>query len=340
MCLILGTAIWAGGALLLSLPWALCWCSNRSRAFLLSPIALLLGIVPPLGLIGVACPLAAAGLLFPGTGWLGLAVTAMLPGAIAAWPRTALTGLLFSIIAVHAVHPGDPQPPLTWEGINTVQGPMNGIVGEYQAIDSVFNLALNSRASVIVFPEAAVSRWTDMTDAFWAKSIAELGARGKTILVGSTVTMSPGGNSPQLFDFSNEMALLGGAPQPHPRLAPRPELSYRNVVVIRGLRSGLFAQRIPVPIGMWKPFSESGVPLNVSGPAVLEVGGRKAAILICYEQLLAWPILTSMVQRPTILVGIANDHPVRETPISTLQSLYLSTWARLFSLPLITATNR
>ena len=37
-------------------------------------------IVPPLGIIGLASPLTAAGYLFPGTGWAGLAAVALLPG--------------------------------------------------------------------------------------------------------------------------------------------------------------------------------------------------------------------------------------------------------------------
>jgi hypothetical protein len=35
--------------------------------------------------------------------------------------------------------------------------------------------------------------------------------------------------------------------------------------------------------------------------------GYRAAVLICYEQLLTWPILTSMVDHPTAIVAVAND---------------------------------
>ncbi len=36
------------------------------------------------------------------------------------------------------------------------------------------------------------------------------------------------------------------------------------------------------------------------------VGRHRVAVLICYEQFLTWPILQSLLQRPTVLLGVAN----------------------------------
>ena len=63
-----------------------------------------------------------------------------------------------------------------------------------------------------------------------------------------------------------------------------------------------------MPIAMWKPFSADGVPLNLFGPGTISVQGQRAAVLICYEQLLVWPFLSSAFERPTILITAANDY--------------------------------
>ena len=51
--------------------------------------------VPPLGLIGVASPLTAAGMLFPGTAWLGFFLTLLICGLLASYP---ISGLALTIV--------------------------------------------------------------------------------------------------------------------------------------------------------------------------------------------------------------------------------------------------
>jgi hypothetical protein len=69
-----------------------------------------------------------------------------------------------------------------------------------------------------------------------------------------------------------------------------------------------FHQRIPVPGGMWNPFQpQDGVALNLLGPGTVDVGGQRVAILICYEQLLTWPMLRSAAEKPTILIAMSNE---------------------------------
>ena len=76
-------AMWVLSAILLSLPWTIAWTSDRRVDCVWRvPLALLATIVPPLGIIGLASPLTAAGYLFPGTAWVGLAAVALLPGIV------------------------------------------------------------------------------------------------------------------------------------------------------------------------------------------------------------------------------------------------------------------
>lgn len=329
--------VWLCAAALLSLPWALAWNHDCHQILWLTPVAQTLSIAPPLGLIALACPASAAGLLLPGTGWVGFVAVLVLPGVLVAWPRGATLGLAAGIAMIHLTYEGAPGAPTGWQGMNTNLRPAEGIVRQYEAIDEAISLALRSSAEVTVFPETAVSNWTHGTDAFFSDAIAHLKARGKTLLIGSTVQTPPPVGSSLLLDISSAIRVLNGEFDQRESSAGS---RYRNVVMIRGDQFGSFAQRIPVPIGMWHPFSGFGVPLNLTGPATIEIKGQRVAILICYEQLLAWPILTALVQKPTIIVGIANTHLPRLANTAKLQALYLRSWTQLFSLPIVTATNR
>jgi hypothetical protein len=89
---------------------------------------------------------------------------------------------------------------------------------------------------------------------------------------------------------------------------------------------------------MWKPLSGDGVPLNLLGPGTISVQGQRAAVLLCYEQLLVWPFLSSMLEHPTVLVTAANDYWA-DTPIPEVQEVSTKSWARLFGLPRLLAVN-
>ena len=67
-----GLAIWLCGTALLTIPYALLWTPNHRTIALRSILIVLASVPPPLGIIGVANPLTAAGFLFPerlGSAW-------------------------------------------------------------------------------------------------------------------------------------------------------------------------------------------------------------------------------------------------------------------------------
>jgi apolipoprotein N-acyltransferase len=182
-------------------------------------------------------------------------------------------------------------------------------LAEYKAAQSIQETALSSSARVIVFPETVVSNWNDATDAFWSEPVDLIGRTGKTILVGA-------------------------------RVSDTETRHYFNAIVIRGNdRQADFLQRIPIPIAMWIPGSERGVPLRLDGAGTLQIAGRKAAVLICYEQLLIWPVLTSFREHPDLLIGIANDYWARSTSVPDIQWACVTSWARLFRVPMLWAEN-
>jgi len=173
--------------------------------------------------------------------------------------------------------------------------------------------ALASHREVIVFPESTVPEWTEATELLWGRTLDELRARRKTLVIGVGLPIT-------------------GTPQ------------CRNAVLVVGNRGAsliLILQRIPVPVIMWNPLKpKQGVPLRLFGPGILEIEEQRVALLVCYEQLLTWPILESALQHPTLIVGLANDNWASKTPIPAAQQAAVTVWARLFRLPKILAVNR
>ena len=134
------------------------------------------------------------------------------------------------------------------------------------------------------------------------------------------------------------IAAIHGSVLPNRLIKPRPE-PIDNTMLIVGAESATFYQRVPVPVGMWRPFSRTSVPLRLDAPGVLAIDHQRAAVLICYEQMLTFPILASMLQHPTVIVGISNTFWVDHTTIPRYQATALRGWARLFRLPYFLAVN-
>jgi hypothetical protein len=338
----LGAILWAGGAVTLSLTWPILWTADRRQLLWRAPVAGLLVVLPPLGLIGVASPLAAAGFLFPAMKFVGLFAVLLAPGVIVSSPRTGTALLLAAALVANLLYSGTPKPPADWQAINTVSE--DGPNDDYGAISKTLGYAESSNARVVVLPEGALRQWTGSAESFFQSRLSALGARGQTLLAGAIVpadSLHRGGE----VNFAEQLKILRGAESfraelPSVHLAPNSDAAYCNGMVALGNVTAVVPQRVPVPLGMWKPFTRIGVPLNLAGDGILRVAGQRAAVLICYEQLLVWPAVVSMLHRPSLIVGIANDHWVKQTPIPELQQMYLQSWSRLSDLPIISASNR
>ena len=339
-------ALWAAAIALLALPWALLWSPNRTQLIWRGPLALAITIVPPLGIIGWVSPLTGAGYLFPGTGWWGIVACVITAGSIAVFTRTTVVAVAAISIITNLTHPHDPIPPPGWLAISTNFGDIAHTVpspnNEFRIAEAIQRKVLSTNSSVIVFPETIVPYWTEATDDSWRETIQTLRATGKTILVGARVPRTNSSkNKVDQLDFAEPLAVLDRATTlrtlRHP--ARQSEAPYDNSIIVRGVQEAMFRQRIPVPIAMWNPLTGKGAPLNLSGSAVMQIANQRAAILICYEHLLVWPVLHSMTKSPSIIVAVANDHWATGTPIPRFQLAATRAWARLFSLPYLWAAN-
>ncbi len=300
---------WSAAAALLSLPSILCWTPRESRRPWATAAAVALTGVPPLCIVGWASPLLSAGVLFPGSGWLGVLAALVLPSLLVS-ENTRGTALLTAVAAsVICNLEWKPTPtPRGWEAESTCihrQRTADNLA-EYAIEERLQTVAVSSRRTFLVFPEGAVRRWTTATAEFWSGAITR---SGKTLLVGA------------------------GTPLPGTRL-------YNNsIVIVSENRLAAVHQRIPVPGGMWNPFRRDGFAMNLLAPGTADVGGQRVAVLICYEQLLVWPMLRSAAERPTLLIAASNESWTAGTRVPAIQHACVRAWARLFGLPVISAIN-
>jgi hypothetical protein len=346
--------LWICAALLLSLPWTVAWTSHRVHYLWRGPLALLATVVPPLGIVGLASPLTGAGYLFPGAGWTGLAIVALLPGILLSTQSLSLRpyGVVIALaagvcIACHVSYSGDAERPSGWMAINTHFGNVSEPLRDFAAAQFIQQKADESSARVLIFPEAVVPRWSEATKAFWHQSLDRCRMRGQILAIGAGLPERPVRNAREtlndlrMYDFDGAIEVLKSGSSRTIHGPTRSPLSERvdNTMLLVGAESARFNQRIPVPVGMWRPFSKVGVPLRLNAPGVLAIDHQRAAVLICYEHMLIFPILTSILQHPTVIVGISNTFWVNHTTIPHYQANALRAWAKLFRLPYLLAVN-
>jgi hypothetical protein len=305
--------LWLTSSFLLALPFGVLWTNNIRKRPIWIILALIAVAVPPIGLIGWASPLTSAGVLFPGTAWLSLAATFFVCSFACVFPRLVGTTASVLLLIAHATY-CQPPPPASWQAINTKFGSgfsVSDPVRELEIAETIQRVIRDSDSTVLIFPEMVITRWNSAAEAFWEPMLTYLRKTNKTVLLGAGLSVPGQGKS------------------------------FRNAVLILGSHPGTpCIQRIPVPLAMWKPHKPTdGVPLRLHGPGTTMVAGKRTAILICYEQLLIWPMLDSAIENPIILIGITNDYWATGTRIPAIQKACLDAWARLFQLPVLTAVN-
>ena len=231
-----------------------------------------------------------------------------------------------------------------WVAVNTHFGDMSQPFRDYGAATFIQEKAAESPARVLIFPEFIVPRWSEATEAFWRRALDRCRDRGQVLVIGAGLPSSSRikDNGPA-FNFAFAISALEIRDSSsfgiiHGSALSSPE-SVDNALILLGASSGKLYQRVPVPIGMWRPFSNVSVPLRLNGPGVIEIDHQRAAVLICYEEMLSFPVLVSMLDHPTAIIGISNSFWFDETTIPRYQAAALRSWARLFRLPLFMAVN-
>jgi hypothetical protein len=319
--------LWLLLALFGTLPWVAFFHRRVPELSVLAALVVL--ALPPLSLVTVGYPLTAAGIWFPGTAWVGLLAPCFLLAARKWFSMPWIIGLLAASSLIAHVFARVPQRDPHMVTINTPFGglafdmdsgtsPSNAqmevLRGQLDAQQKfIESAALAHPGSVVFFPEGAIRAYSPFIDQQWKPFLDQLAAEHTTIVFGTT------------------------APLPYTRAA------YRNLLAQRGWTpDGRFAyvQRVPVPISMWKIGDrESGFPVLLQNPGAFKIRNAYAGVLMCYEQLLAWPALQTLADQPDFLVAPRNVYWAKGTPIPPIQHQAAQNWADLWGIPLYEAQN-
>jgi hypothetical protein len=288
--------------------------TNAARA-LRYLIVIVLMALPPFGITGWAHPLTAAGVLFPGWGWLGLGATAMLLVLMTGRRWQIAVTVLGGLYVWSPTNWTLPKLVPGWMAVDLKQGGTLGRDGSlaYQRdlIATVHRTtAERPDAHVVVLPESTLGFWTPTIARVWRDGLR---GSGLTVIAGAAVVDPKG---------------------------------YDNVMVVISADAAniLYRERMPVPGSMWQPWLRwtsqgGGARADFFGNPVVDVDGIRITPLVCYEQLILWPILQSMLHAPEVIVAVGNGWWTENTSIVAIQKASATAWARLFDLPIVMAFN-
>lgn len=309
-----GLLLWLAASIGFVAVYSALWTSRPGRNRIVRfGLAALLVAVPPFGIVGWAHPITAAGVLLPGWGWVGLAAVAtiMLVMTTRGWPIATMA--LGGLYAWSALAWTPPTLLNGWRGLDLEQG---SSLGRGSDLDRQRDLVATARraagegARVVVLPESALGLWTPTIEHLWRNELRGLDV---TVIAGAAVIDRDG--------YDNVM-----------------------VAISAGESRILYRERMPVPVSMWQPWlawtgQGGGAHAHMFANAIVEVGGKRVVPLICYEQLILWPVLHSMLHSPDIIIATGNGWWTAGTSIVAIQKASTIAWARLFGVPVVIAFN-
>jgi Carbon-nitrogen hydrolase len=306
----LGLVLWVAASLSFVMVHTALWTSRSGwRKTVRYALAAVLMSVPPFGIVGWASPITAAGVLFPGWGWVGLVMTAT--GLLVITTRHwSIVGLgLGGALVWSAVNWASPSVPQGWIGINTRFDYAAGTYADYSqqlATIAMVREAASNGARNIVLPESAFGVWTPSTERLWMRGLNDLDVS----VLGSAIVISTDG--------------------------------YDNVMVGVTARGSeiVYRQRMPVPLSMWQPWTNGGATAHLFEGPTGSFASTIIAPLVCYEQLVLWPVLHTMLYSPEMIVATGNGWWTRGTNIVAVQRTSIGSWASLFGIPAIIVFNK
>ena len=336
----MGVALWLASSALLAAGWAFADRPWRVVA------VLVVDALPPLGLFDWLSPLASAGVLFPGSSWIGLPGLLLCIWLFARWMAQGFQatpyadGLLLAGLASVSINVGTlinpPAPPAGWMGINLHLGPITGnLLADMNRnqdwIRQTQGKAMQAHAKVVLLPET-LTTW-------WAGNAAEIKASvpsGQTWLVGASV---PVGRD----------LLADGIEAVHGSGGEGVEGKENGDDVRNHREAGrlLFISPFPVPVSMWHPWYRGHGYVRADGVGykagwwepVRKVHGIRAWASICYDQLLPWVWMEAVAQHPQVILLTNNEWWAKGTGIPEIQRATAWGWTRLIGAATVEAEN-
>ncbi|OQX14061.1 MAG: hypothetical protein BWK73_10405 [Thiothrix lacustris] len=287
-----------------------CWSKLHWRRIALVPALLLLWVINP---IGFGNPLQSAGWLFPGGGGWGLIATVLLMLMISVRWYAALIIPLLVLLYPHPEAPAATRPT-KWHTHNTEYRFGVGMetnvdrFAEYQRHRANLALVRQAGHGIHLFPETVGGVWNNAARDLWMSELHP----GQTVLLGTYIP-TPNGL------INTVMQITSGYAMPQ------------------------YQQRLPVPVVMWRPWEADSTRFLASSFAGNPlIDGKPTAFLLCYETLVAAPVLQSLLRpatdQPQQLVSLSS---VWWSPryIKDAQANAVRAWGNLYGIPFHMAFN-
>ena len=273
----------------------------------------LITVLTPIGMMG---PINAAIVFFPGGGWFGLAFAAgvlLLPSIKneKKFVTAALVALFWGALQNAWFEHEKPSTPDTSHAVETFEGRHPSLAiewfGRQARVADAVKSDLESGARLVLTPEGTVDKWDVWSEAAWrhTKSTAEM--TGGMVLVGVYRETTRGWQDGLLDLASGEF----------------------------------YGAAVPMPISMWKPWAgNEHYPLDFAQlPRLIKTPVGDAAYLVCFEELLVWPLAAKAgFGKPTLLIAASNQWFTNGTTAEA-QRRSVNLQARLWGLPLLRAVN-
>lgn len=302
-----GVLIWVAGNLWNGLIYAALWHPRERLRLFTIPLGILLTALPPLGVLGWANPLTAAGVIYPGTGVSGFVYIIGLYAALAMGNKSFIKGLL--LISVWFQFSQKVSDKKGWEGLSThFKQPNDQVESDFKRQTALTERVRQSKNKVIVLPEGMVhGGWNEVSERLWQRGIGD----DKSVLLGVEINPAdPAGRRENAIAFVDKNAVK------------------------------IYQQRQPIPFSMWVPFAPRYFNAHWFENPIVNFQGVEVAPLICFEGFLVWPIVHSALAGADRIIAIGNFWWAREEEIPEIQASIIKSWSRLFSIPYTVAVNR
>jgi hypothetical protein len=309
--------------------WSLGWSGSirplrRAAATIL---AWLVALLPPAAIGVPGHPLIAMGYLLPGSGWFGLAASALVPAA-GVWAAArhgraparvtvgAVVGAAALLGAASVALYEKPASSLV-RGVQAVSTQWGKLTNPDEALtrmERMGRLQVSPWAVTVVWPESILGRYDPSTYAVLDLEVLRPSRRaGAAHVVGMDIP-------------------LPGDRRLHSAGAFYPDGTTATATA-----------RQPAPVSLWKTWKSTGTFIaNWRSYNMLSLGqGDRAAVIFCYEEYVpALYLLNEAFDEPTVYLAMANTWAARQSGASAVQTWHSLGMAKLFGREYLKAENR
>lgn len=304
--------IYFGAALITSFAWVLLWSNESKKKMLYFMIVQVILLASPVALISWANPLQVAGLFFPSMGFIGLVllIATTLGFYLLFVKQIDNAKILPAVFVLVALTNQKPIEAKHIQGVTshfTYDNQTNAML-DYKRQVGFVKIANEGIKDVLLLSENALGVVTQANKMIWSGLNPN-----KSVYAGGNLLFTPTAKPVNaLFLVTNNCI--------------KPQ----------------YQQRVPVPVAMWKPWSNEGTQSNLDitqDPTIRMYDNKKAGVLICYEQLIMPTYLHTFAYNPKMLIATSNLWWAKETSIVEIQKEKVQLWALLFNVPYAFAYN-